>query len=407
MRVLAVGFALFALASGAFAQIDPNRPILLTGPDARGSSLVQAREVVQLAAAHGYNGVSVGVGMSRISNPTTIDYSGVKAITKDAMAAGLKYVCFRLDIDIPNNQAWADEFNGGDVWPIATRPPEATWPKIAQIWQGVRDTAAAEVTAVGKDPSTALIFVLGNEPGIGGVGAPSLGPWSYSGFFYSLYQQTGDPTWFLVAFPQELLGQPEGYIDPGYWTMLRGVRSRVNFGAKNYCVSFEGFEGSLPGQINSVTGPDAQWLYVNTSGFGINIFGTNARPTNDSITGVFTRASLTPVQEATAFLARLDKLVAIIRANPILANSPMILTEFNISVGRIPILADPFQYRESLLKATMAYPGAEGAAMFSAYADDPTSASFQLFNRTIVNGSVVTQPVGSGPVGPAYIGSVP
>lgn len=407
MRVIGIGAVLGVLAACASAQIDPNRPILLSGPDARGSSLVQAREVVQLAAAHGYNGVSVGVGMSRISNPTTIDLSGVRTVTKDAMLAGLKYVCFRLDIDIPNNQAWADEFNGGDAWPISTRPPEATWPKIAQIWQGVRDTAASEVTAAGKDPSTALIFIMGNEPGIGGVGAPSLGPWSYSGFFYSLYQQTGDPTWFLVAFPQELLGQPEGYIDPGYWTMMRAIRSQVNFNAKNYCVSFEGFEGSLPGQIGSVTGPDAAWLYANTSGFGLNAFGVNARPTNDSITGVFTRASLTPVQSNVAFLARLDKIFGIIRGNAILANTPAILTEFNISVGRIPLLADPFQYRESMLKGTMSYPGIDGAMMFSAYADDPTSASFQLFNRTVVNGSVVIQPAGSGPVGPAYLGSVP
>lgn len=392
-----------ALATVACAQIDPNRPILLNGPDARTSSLPMAQETVQLAAEHGYNGVSLGIGMQRLSSPSSADMTPIRTVTKQAMQLGLKYICWRLDVDIPNNQAWADEYNGGDIWPIATRPPEATWSRIAQIWQAARDASAAEAAAAGKDPSTVLIFVLGNEPGIGGVGGPSLGPWSYSSFFYNLYQSTKDPAWFLIAFPQELLGQPEGYIEPGYWTMMRSIRSLLNLNARTYAVSLEGTESSLPRQVNSIVGPDAEWLYANTSGIGFNVFGTNARPLFDSISESYTRAALTPDLEAINYQQRVDKLFAIVRANPILATKGIAITEFNITTGRVPERADVYPYRQALLKQTMGMPGVDMSMMFSAYADDPAAAGVNLFNRAVVNGQVVITPVGSHAVGPAYL----
>ena len=43
----------------------------------------------------------------------------------------------------------------------------------------------------------------------------------------------------------------------------------------------------------------------------------------------------------------------------------------------------------------------------SAYASDPTTASMQLFNRVVTNGTVSITPVGSSPVGPANLGLVP
>jgi hypothetical protein len=391
----------------AGAQVDLNKPILLTAPDAAGSSLPQAREVVQLAAQHGYNGISLGIGMARMTNPDNADLSGVRTVTRDAMQAGLKYVCWRLDVAVPNNQLWADEFNGGSIWPVGARPPQGAWEKIAAIWQSARDISAEEVTAAGKDPSKALIFVLGNEPGIGGVGGPSLGPWSYSGFYYNLFQATSDPTWFQMAFPADLTGAPEGYIEPGFWTMLRALTANVRFNAKTYCVSFEGAESSLAGQVSSVTGPDAAWLYANTDGYALNIFSTNARKLFDSVTGTVTRATLTPAQGALAFKARLDKLLAVVKSNPILANEKVVLTEFNASAGRIPDFADAFLYREEMLKQVMSHPGLDGSMIYSAYATDPTTASLQLFNRTLVNGSLTITPVGSYAVGPNNLGRLP
>jgi len=396
---------LSAIAAASYAQI--TRPILLTGPDAQGSSLQQAQEVVQLAAQHGYNGISMGIGMDRMTNPSIIDVSGVQAVTHAAMVSGLKYICWRLDMNIPNNQAWGDAFNGGEIWPIGARPPASTWPRIAAIWQAVKDASAQQIIADGGDPNKVLIFVLGNEPGIGGVGSASLDAWSFSGFYYSLFQSTGDPQWFLIAFPEEFLGQPEGYIEPGYWTMLRAIRNAVKFGGKTYCVSFEGAEASLPGQIASVTGDDAAWVYANTYGFAINIFGTNARKQTDSITGTTSRAPLTPVQEAAAYATRVDKLLAICKANPILANERVLITEFNISSGRVPDFVDPFPYREEILKQGMNYPGIDGAMIFTAYASDLTTNGMQLFNRVVVNGAVTITPVGSNPVGPKYVNLVP
>lgn len=402
-RLLAATVSLLFAALG-FCQ---TRPILLSGPDAQGSSLAASLDAVKLAKDSGYNGISLGIGIQRFSNPESIDLSGVRTVTRAAMDAGLQYVCWRLDVDVPNNQAWADYANGGAIWPVATRPPQGAWVRIAQIWQSARDLSAQEITAAGKSPSKVLIFVLANEPGIGGVGGPSLGPWSYSSFYYNLYRSTGDTQWFLAAFPAELLGAPEGYIEPGFWTMLRGIRGRVNFGAKAYCVSFEGADSSLPAQLASVTGTDAEWLYTHNAGFALNVFGTNARKLFDSVTGTVTRAPLTPVQESAAFSARLDKVLGQMRQTPLLANEGVLLTEFNISTGRIPDFSDPFLYREELLKGVMAYPGLDGAMIFSAFADDPTANSMQLFNRIFANGVYTIEPVGSNPVGPANLGLVP
>lgn len=407
MKPLFLGVAAFLMSALSSAQVDTTRPILLTGPEAFGSSLQQAQEVVQLAAKNGYNGVSLGIGIERMSDPNAIDLSGVRTVTRAAMQAGLKYICWRLDVDVPNNQPWADACNGGAIWPIATRPPQGAWARIAGIWQQARDVSAAEMAADGVDPSTGLIFVMVDEPGIGGVGGPSLGPWSVSGFYYNLFLATGDPTWFTVAFPAELAGAPEGNIEPGFWTMLRGIRSLVNFGAKNYCVSFEGAEASLPNQVASVTGADAEWVYSNSDGFALNIFGLNARKTFDSISFTFTRANLTPVQEAAGWKSRLDKLLAMIRVNPILANEHVVLTEFNVSTGRLPDLADYFPYREEILKQAMSYPNLDAAMIFSAYSTDPSTASMQLFNRVVTNGVVTITPLGSQPVGPANLGLVP
>lgn len=407
MKALVVGVTLLAVCASGWAQVNTTRPILLTGPVAFGASLPQAQEVVQLAAQHGYNGVSLGIGIERMADPNNIDLSGVQAITHAAMQAGLKYICWRLDVDVPNNQLWADACNGGTIWPIATRPPSGAWSRIAAIWQQARDTSAAEMTANGVNPSRGLIFVLVDEPGIGGVGGPSLGPWSTSGFYYNLFLATGDPTWFTVAFPAELAGAPQGYIEPGFWTMLRGVRSLVKFGCKTYCLSFEGSEASLPNQVASVTGPDAQWVYANTYGFAINVFGPNSRRTFDSISFTFTRANLTPVQEAAAWKTRLDKLLAMVRVNPILANKRVVLTEFNVSTGRLPDLADYFPYREEILKQAMSYPNMDASMIFAAYSTDPATASMQLFNRVVTNGVVSITPVGSNAVGPAYLNLVP
>ena len=391
----------------SFAHAQLTKPVLLTGPAAQGTTLQLAKEVVQLAAQHGYNGVALGVGMDRMTNPSNIDLSGVKVITDLALQLGLKYVCWRLDTDIPNNQAWADAYNGGTVWPVQTRPPSTTWKKIAAIWQAVRDTSAQEITAAGGNPNSTLLFVIGNEPGIGGTGGPSLGPWTTSGFYYNLFLATGDPTWFLIAFPSELEGQAEGYIEPGYWTMMRNIRGLVKFSATTYAVSFEGAESSLPGQMASCTGADAQALYSNCFGYALNAFAPNTRKNFDSITGTVTRAAQTPVQSAAALTARLNGLLTTTRSNPLLANEHVILTEFNISTGRLPDFADPFPYREELLKQMANDPDFDGVMIYTAYNTEQTTNSVQLFNRTVTNGVVTITPIGSNAVGPAYFNMVP
>lgn len=407
MKGLFTGFLAVICFASASAQVDFSRPTILNGTDAAGSSLVQAQEIVQLAAQHGYNGIAVGIGSGKITNPDSVDLSGVRTITRAAMQAGLQYVCFRLEASIPDNQAWADKYNGGQLWPVANRPPSGTWPAIASIWQQARDIAASEVVAAGKLPSQALIFILCNEPGIGGVGGPSLGNWGTMGFYYNLFQATGDPAWFLVAFPNELLGAPEGYIEPGFWTMLRGIQSLVSFGAKVYAVGFEAADSSLPGQMSSTSGPDAEWVYAHSDGFAFNVFGPNARPLKDSLTGANTRASLTLVQEAAAYKSRVDKVLTVFRANPLLATKGFMLSEFNVAAARLPVFADPFPYREELLKQVMSYSGMDGSLMFTAYSGDVTANSFNLFLRTVVNGTVTVTPIGSHAVGPAYLGMVP
>ena len=401
---------LFLGAVSFFASISSaqfTRPVLLNGPDAQGASLTMAEEVVKLAAQNGYNGVSFGIGMDRLNDPTNIDLSGVKAVTDLAMQQGLKYICWRLDVDVPNNQAWANAYNGGEIWPIQTRPPQPSWTRIAQIWQSARDISAQEITAAGGDPTVSLLFVVGNEPGIGGTGGPSLADWSYSGFFYNLFQATGDVNWFLMAFPSDFVGDPEGFIDAGYWTMLRNIRGHVKFNAKSYAVSFEGSEVSLPNQLASLTSTDAQALYANSSGYGINVFGPNARKSFDSVTNTVTKAAATPLQSGAALSTRLDGLLATTRANPVLANEHIVLTEFNISTGRIPDFADAFPYREELLKSMMNYPNLDAVMIFTAYTTIQSTQSVQLFNRTVVNGTVTITPVGSNPVGPAWLNMVP
>lgn len=403
-RLVVFGAAVIVCQS-AFAQF--TRPVLLNGPEAQGSSLAMAKEVVQLAAQHGYNGVSLGVGMQRFDNPANIDMSGVKAVSDLAMQVGLKYICWRLDVDVPSNQAWADAYNGGVIWPIQSRPAPGAWKRISAIWQAVRDTSAQSVSAAGLDPGTALLFVMGNEPGIGGTGGASLGPWSFSGFYYNLFLATGDVTWFLIAFPSDLLGQPEGYIEPGYWTMMRNIRGPVKFGAKTYAVSFEGGESSLPQQMASTTGPDAQTLYANCTGYGMNVFGPNARKVFDSITGTVTRASQTPLQSGMSLKNRLDGLLVTTRNNPLLTNEHVIITEFNISSARLPDFADAFPFREELLKQMINYPNLDAVMIFTAYTTEQATQSVQLFNRTVVGGVVNITPIGSNAVGPAYLNMVP
>jgi hypothetical protein len=376
---------------------------LLTGPDAEGRTLPASFETVHLAQVHGYNGVSLGVGVNRFQNPNNIDLSGVRELTRAAMQAGLSYVCWRLEVDVPSNQSWASAYNGGALWPIATRPPQGTWPKIAEIWQNARNIAAEEVVAAGKDPGKVLMFVLTNEPGLGGTNAPSYDNWSYSGFYYSLYQQTGIVDYFLLALPAEFLGKPEGYIEPAFWKMLRGIRRLVQFQAKVYAVSFEGAETSLPAQIASTVGPDAEWVYANCNGFALNIFTPNLRPNYDSLTNAMTRPALTPAQTANAFRSRLTRILTDLRANPILTNEKVVLTEINAALNRIPEFADPFPYRMEVLREGINYPGLDGAMMFTGINFDPASSVFQLFERVRVDGQFVIRPIGSQAVGPAYL----
>lgn len=384
----------------AFGQ---GRPILLTGPEAEGRTLPVAYETVNLATVHGYNGVSLGAGISRFQNPSNINLSGVRDLTRAAMQAGLSYVCWRLEVDVPNNQTWANAYNGGVLWPITTRPPQGTWPKIAEIWQTVRNIAAEEVVAAGKDPGKVLLFVLTNEPGLGGTNSPSYDNWSYSGFYYSLYQQTGIVDYFLLALPAEFLGKPEGYIEPAFWKMLRGIRRLVQFQAKVYAVSFEGAESSLPGQIASTVGPDAEWVYANCNGFALNMFTPNLRPNFDSLTLAMTRPALTPLQSGNAFRSRLTRLLTDLRANPILANEKVVLTEMNAALNRIPEYADPFPYRMEVLREGINYPGLDAAMMFTGITFDPASSIFQLFERVRVDGQYEIRPIGSQAVGPAYL----
>ena len=398
--------ALFSVVC-AVANAQLTKPVLLDGPEAQGPSLQLAKEVVQLAAQHGYNGVSLGIGIDRLTDPNNIDLSGVQQVSDLAMQVGLKYICWRLDVDVPNNQAWADAFNGGEIWPVATRPVDTAWPKIAQIWQATRDISAQSVTAAGLDPNTSLLFVIGNEPGIGGTGAPSLDKWTFSGFYYNLFLATGDPTWFLIAFPQEFLGDPEGYIDPGYWTMMRNIRGHVKFGGKVFGVSFEGSEASLPEQMATTVGDDAVGFYNNCYGYGINVFCPNARKSFDSVTLTVTRAPQTPVQAATSLANRLTGLLTTTKANPLITNKHVVLTEFNLSTGRIPDFTDSFPYREELLKQMSNYPNLDAVMIFTAYTTDVATNSVQLFNRAVVAGTVQITPVGSHAVGPAYFNMVP
>jgi len=73
----------------------------------------------------------------------------------------------------------------------------------------------------------------------------------------------------------------------------------------------------------------------------------------------------------------------------------------------MPDLSDYFPYREEILKQAMAFPGIDGAMLFTAYSTDVTTSGFQLFNRAVVNGNVSITPIGSNAVGPAYINLVP
>lgn len=383
---------LLLLAPLAFCQTA--RQIYLTAPDAEGKTLDAAIEVTRLAAQHGYNGVSLGIGIQRFEDPSHVDLSGVKAVTQAAMRAKLKYLCWRLDLKIPITQAWADKYNGGRLWELPNRPPEGTWPRIAQIWQAVRDTSAAECKRAGRDPSQVLTFVLTNEPGIGGLGGPSKGAWSVVGKTYSKYQKSGDRADFLQVFPEWAWGKPEGYIEPGFWKMLRELRKGVKLGARTYAVSYEGAESSIAAQASSSSGTDARWVFANSDGYAFNIFSPEANPKHGD--------SLAPAQAALAFSVRLKRLLGTLKSNPVLSKERILLTEFNISLNRIPKGGDPFLYRMHLLRTVLGYPGIDGGAMFTAYSRDPTSTSFPLFTRS---GSTY-QPIGSHAVGPAYLSMI-
>lgn len=388
--LLALG--LFGLAPLGACQ--SARQIYLTAPDAEGKTLAPAIEVTRLAAQHGYNGVSLGIGIQRFDDPAHVDLSGVKAVTRAAMQAKLKYICWRLDLKIPATQAWANKYNGGRLWELPNRPPEGTWPRISQIWQAARDASAAECKKAGRDPSQVLSFVLTNEPGIGGLGGPSKGAWSVVGKQYSRYQKSHDKDDFLAVFPEWAWGKPEGAIEPGFWKMLRALRRPLKLNARTYAVSYEGAESSIAAQSSSTSGADAQWVLANSNGVALNMFSPEANPKHGE--------PLAPAQAALAFAQRLRSVLSVLRSNPLLAKERVLLTEFNISLPRIPQGGDPFLYRMHLLRTVMGYPGIDGGAMFTAYSRDPTSTSFPLFKR---EGSVY-EPIGSHAVGPAYLGMI-
>lgn len=404
MRGVLLTLALVGVAASA-QVIDPNRPILLTGPDAYGSTLAESIDVAKLAAANGYNGISVGIGLRSMSDPNKISVSGVRTLTREALARGLKYICFRLDQVVPANQAWANKFNGGVIWNRLNRPPSGTWNTIAQMWQVARNVAADECVKAGKDPATSLIFVLTNEPGIGGAGGPCYDTWTTSRVYYNNFLKTGDQAQFLLAFPPELLGKPEGYIEPQFWAMLRYLRSRVSFKSKVFCVSFE---GATPGQMPSTTGPDATWIYANCNGFGFTTFAPNAKAVYNSTTGALITPALTPAQCADGFRTRVNQTVAGLRTCPLLVNKQAIMTEYNLVLGRVPTGADSSVYRREVLRTGMSYPGLFGSAVHTAFSLSLLSPSgYEIFRRVFVNGVPTYPPYGSFAVGPNTLNELP
>jgi hypothetical protein len=189
--------------------------------------------------------------------------------------------------------------------------------------------------------------------------------------------------------------------------MIRNIRGHVKFGANVYGVSFEGGESSLPQQMASTTGDDATAFYNNCRGYGINVFTPNARKSFDSVTLTVTRAAQTPLQAGTSLANRLTGLLTTTATNPLLVNKHVVLTEFNISSGRIPDFTDSFPYREEVLKQMINYPNLDAIMIFTAYSSEQATNGVQLFNRVVVNGTVQITPVGTHAVGPAYIDLVP
>lgn len=152
-------------------------------------------ELEIILASRLFAGIRVNIGMSAdiAVDPYNADLMYINYILRRLATAGLKVLLGLGGEGPPNagNAEWAD-LNGGFGWNSVKRPSLGDPPGvIPEQYAEIKSAAIASMVAiyksVGLDPYEYCFVELGNEPAIGGAGAPP----PDDGVTYTFYAQSG------------------------------------------------------------------------------------------------------------------------------------------------------------------------------------------------------------------------
>ena len=336
----------------------------------------------------GYDGIAPDGGVNRFNEPAhiltpdnQINPEGFQAhynATLHAFLLGYKYVLWRLQPDVPNNQRWADRYTGGKVWPYRNFPGvyadgsinRNAWNAPVRVYQGIIDASRRAAIGAGKDPSTSVWFVLSNELCKGGVG--------------NAKQNDGK----LAPFYS---GRPNGWAHPEQIKMVRKLRAGVTLGGSpTWFTSLEnaaGKDGDVEIAAWSDTNPvDARWLSDWTQGPAMNCYAADGDPVRYA-------------QKISSSINRIKSSGIFYRWNQ---NSRPIITEGGLFFERVQNEMDPAPERLAILKAGMTHPSIAGFGWFCLFAKTGDYGQERCATATRI-GPGVWSPIGSTFVGPKYL----
>ena len=330
--------------------------LMLNVPAANGSKLTACLSGITLAAARGFYGVRCSAGMSNMPfSDLTIDVSGITSAVNAASDANLSKISFLLNLGVKRNQAIADAWNAGTLWPV----PNLPWTGVTssmrnricdEIIQLIVDTARAAAIAKGETPTTFLEFELLNEPGKDGN------------------QEPVDSDGTFTTYP----GLSNGQIHADYASMLDLVLTRVNFQSiPTISVTLEA-SGTTEAttEVNSISG--ATWTSVigACTRIGFNRYA-------DTISPPYVEADV-----KSAFSTKVQAQVTRMVANAVIGSKAKSIREFGINSGlgdgtgnRTPPCTHCNQIKSDLCEAMAVEANIQEAGLYTAYNVGSSSSS--------------------------------
>lgn len=311
-------------------------------------------QAIDKVKANGYSFVALEVSMP--SSPDKANWLPLRNAIDKAFADGLD-VMLRENVSV-----------FGSYWNAATPayPPSQDWPALKVLRQETLDVLAAECKIYGRIPANQKIENA-KEMDIGGVDSPSYQTWGIASPLYSKFQAdwkrhtaTGSPSLsyckaeFLNIFPAYCWTSngpmPEGTIPAQAAQILCMIRPDNYHGFTEIAYTCEGAQmATEAGSIKGVVWSNLAWESFGT--FDMNVY--------EDAPG-----SLTPIQAAAKFAAKIQTRLKIMLANPLVKHVG--ISEFNLPDNRIPTGKNPAPYRNAMIQAVMKSPGVAWACVFKA-----------------------------------------